>query len=231
MLTDYSKFHVAGAGYTELRPDSVSAAVRDWRAALAQGATLRVRGSGHGLSGATVPRSGETLVRTRGLDHYRVEAPRLLTAGSGAVLWDVRDFASDRGLRLPICNGGWAGPTVVGFVCAGGLGLRLPPSERVKLAANEAVAEEDAVWKVVGDWSSEHRDALRPTGGWVGPLQDGAPIGFRYLVRRLAPTPPMLYPRDEDFVTLGVMAVCGGIGTDAAEAALTRAERVQNPLR
>ena len=339
MLTDYGKLHVAGAGYTELRPDGVEAAVREWRAALAGGAALRIRGSGHGLSGASVPRAHETLVRTRGIDHYRVETPGLLTVGSGAILWDVRDFVAERGWRLPVYNGGWAGPSLGGFVNAGGLGLRVPVSERgestLQRAAGDAPTldpvslserygglwaqvarlalldgrgrvheffsgdadfpwmfaamgqfglilevtlrllrrpgvmdrlqvgsagripvsnpldpnetdtlppahgtdrvywftalvradEEDAAWRVVGDWSRAQRGALRPTGGWAGPLQDGAPIGFRYLVRRMAPTPPLLYPRDEDFVALGVMAICGAVGTDRGEAALTRAER------
>ena len=333
MLTDYGKLHVSTAHYSTLRPDSVEAAVREWRAALAQGAALRVRGSGHGLSGASLPRSGETLVQTSGLNHYRVEAHGQLTVGGGAILWDIRDFVAGRGWQLPLYNGGWAGPTLGGFVSAGGLGLRVPPHERQEVASPNApdlvslseryggfwaqvtrlkiidgcgevhdilpgdedfpwifasmgqfglileatlrllpqpgaadglpvgssgripvsnpldrsetdalppaygvnwrywftalvpVDEEEAAWEVIGDWSRAHRNTLRPTEGWVGPLLNGAPIGFRYLVRRIAVTPPLLYPRDEDFVTLGVMAVCSGIGTDPAEAALTRAER------
>ena len=339
MLTDFGKLHVSGAGYTELRPDGVGAAVREWRAALARGAALRIRGSGHGMSGAAVPRAGETLVRTRGLDHYRVEAPGLLTVGSGAILWDVRDFVAERGWRLPVYNGGWAGPSLGGFVNTGGLGCAMPAgdgggfdltraagdapalhpvslSERYgglwaqvarlamidgrgrvheifpsdadfpwvfaamgqfglileatlrvlptpgmagrlevgsagripasnPLDPNETdtvppasgldwvywftalvpVDDEDAAWTVIGDWSRAQRDTLRPTGGWIGPLQGGAPIGYRYLVRRKAPTPPLLYPRDEDFVAMGVTATCGGVGTDRGEAALTRAER------
>ena len=62
MLADYGKLHVSGAGYTVLRPDSVDAATRGWRTALAEGRALRVRGSGHGLSGATLPRTGEMQV-------------------------------------------------------------------------------------------------------------------------------------------------------------------------
>ena len=333
MLTDYGKLHVSTAHYSALRPDTVEAAVRQWRDALAQGVALRVRGSGHGLSGASLPRSGETLVRTGGLDHYRVDARGQLTVGGGAILWDIRDFVADRGWRLPLYNGGWAGPTLGGFVSAGGLGLRVPPRERQELASPDEpdlvslseryggfwaqvarlktidgcgevhdilpgdedfpwifasmgqfglileatlrllpqpgaidglpvgssgripvsnpldrsetdglppaygvdwtywftalapVGEEEAAWEVIGDWSRAHRNTLRPAGGWVGPLLHGEPIGFRYLVRRIAVTPPLLYPRDEDFVTLGVMAVCPGIGTDPGEAALARAER------
>ena len=329
MLTDYGKLHVSATRYSVLQPDSVDAAVREWRAALAQGAALRVRGGGHGLSGASLPRAGETLVRTRELNHYRVEKRGQITVGGGAILWDIRDFVANHGWRLPIYNGGWAGPTLGGFVSAGGLGLRarqkqaspdapdrtslseryggfwaqvtrlkiidgcgevhdilpgdadfrwifasmgqfgltleatlrllpqsgaadglqvgssgripvsnpldstetdrVPPAHGVDwtywFTALVPVDQEEAAWEIIGGWSRAHRDVLRPTGGWVGPLLRGAPIGFRYLVRRTAATPPLLYPRDEDFVTVGVMAVCGGIGTDPGEAALARAEQ------
>ena len=67
MLADYGKLHVSSADYTVLRPDGVDAATQGWRNALAEGRALRVRGSGHGLSGATLPRTGETLLCTRGL--------------------------------------------------------------------------------------------------------------------------------------------------------------------
>ncbi len=333
VLADYGKLHVSSADYTVLWPDGVDAATQGWRTALAEGRALRVRGSGHGLSGATLPRTGETLLCTRGLDHYRIEAPGLIAVGSGATLWDVRDFVAGRGWRLPVYNGGWAGPTVGGFVSAGGLGLRVPVGEHGRPGAPPAldpvslserhggfwaqaakltiidgrglvhdilpgdedfpwmfasmgqfglileatlrllpqpgmadalpvgssgripvsnpldpnetdaaapawgvdwtywftafapVHEEHAVWRAVGDWSRAHREALRPTGGWTGPLLDDRPIGFRYLVRRKGRTPPLLYPRDEDFLTLGVMAVCAGVGTDAGSAALAEAEQ------
>ena len=51
--------------------------------------------------------------------------------------------------------------------------------------------EEDAVWRTIGDWSRAHRGALRPNRGRIGPLQDGHTIGYRCLVRRKAPTPPL----------------------------------------
>ena len=127
MLADYGKLHVSSADYTVLRPDGVDAAAQGWRSALAEGRALRVRGSGHGLSGATLPRKGETLLCTRGLDHYRIEDPGLIAVGGGAILWDVRDFVAGRGWRLPVYNGGWAGPSV-GVVaprgCARALGAR-----------------------------------------------------------------------------------------------------------
>ena len=336
LLTDYGKLHVSSASYTTFNPQSVDEAVQGWRAVLERGESLRVRGSGHGLAGATLPRAGETLVRTRGLDHYRVETAGTITVGSGAVLWDVRDFVTRYGYRLPVYNGGWAGPSVGGFVCAGGMGLRVPPEEhgrdtglsagttapasvslserhggfwvhvaritfidgcgrvhevdscdadfpwlfasmgqfglvlevtlrllpesgaagglpagvgripvsnpvdpdetdslpptsgvdwRYWFSALVPVEEEDAAWKAIGMWWRTQAHVVRPVGGWVGPAGDEGPIGFRYLVRRKASTPPLLYPRDEDFVLMGIMAQCAGVGTDAAETRLTQAER------
>ena len=327
ILTDYGKLFVSSSSYATIRPRGVGEAVRHWRAALARGDRLRVRGGGHGLGGYTLPRAGETLVRTGGLDHYRFEAPGTITVGGGAVLWDVRDFVAGHGRELPIYNGGWAGPTVGGFVSAGGMGLRVAPEDRVDgaslvsiserhggfwahvakiklidghgrvrefadgdavfpwlfasmgqfglilevtlrlLSAPDAVGEipagpgripvsnpvepgetdalppaagadwrywfsalvpveaENAAWETIGTWWRTHSGPFRAIGGWVGPIAGGEPIGFRYRVLRKAPTPPLLYPRDEDFILMGVMAICGGIGTDAAEARLIQAER------
>ena len=134
MLADYGKLHVSSADYTVLRPDGVDAATQGWRSALAEGRALRVRGSGHGLSGATLPRTGETLLCTRGLDHYRIEAPGLTAVGGGAVLWDVRDFAAGRGWRLPVYNGGWAGPSV-GVVAPRGCARALGKNRRTMPSA------------------------------------------------------------------------------------------------
>ena len=127
MLTDYGKSYVSDARYVVRRPGSAEEAVQVWRDALARGSALRVRGSGHTMSGIALPRAGETLVLTRGLDRYRVEAPGRIVVESGAIVWDVRDFVADRGWQLPVYNGGWAGPSLGGFVSTGGMGgVRVP---------------------------------------------------------------------------------------------------------
>lgn len=354
-LFDYGKLFLGDADHTEVAPDGREAAIAAVRAAVADGVTLRVRGSGHSLSGMTLPRAGERLVRTGGLDHYRIDAPGTLTAGAGAVLWDIRDFAESLGWRMPVYNGGWAGPSLGGYISAGGMGLRVPPAgsgaptaaarsisemhggfwehvasitlvdgrgrlreigehdprfpwlfascgqlgliveARLKLQPGDntppltlgtegripranplnpaetdgapppdgttwlywfsllvPVAEELAAWDRLGAWATRHRCTIRPEGGWVGPTtgrspsnlearragyppsgpahapdpaSDGQPIGFRYVVRSRRFTPPLLYPRHEDFVLMGVMAAAPGVGNDASEAALIAAER------
>ena len=67
------------------------------------------------------------------LDHYRVEAPGLIAVGGGATPWDVRDFVAGRGWRLPVYNGGWAGPSV-GVVAPRGCARALGKNRRTMLS-------------------------------------------------------------------------------------------------
>lgn len=328
ILFDYGKLFLGDAEHTEIAPDSPEAAIAAVEVAVADGVALRVRGSGHSLSGMTLPRAGERLVRTDRLDHYRIDAPATVTVGAGAVLWDIRDFAASLGWRMPVYNGGWAGPSLGGYISAGGMGLRVPPTgsgppdpaarsisemhggfwehvasvtlvdgrgrlheideqdprfpwlfascgqlglmieARLKLqpdgdapplplgaagriprsnplnrAETEAAPpaeglrwlywfsllvpepQEPDAWDRLGAWATRHRDTILPEGGWVGPSLDGRPIGFRYVVRARRFTPPLLYPRHEDFVLMGVMAAVPGVGGEPGEAALVAAER------
>ena len=104
-------------------------------AARQKGLPIRVRGSAHTFSGATIPREGELLLRTNHLDHFVFDRPGTVLVGGGAIAWDVRDLAATHGLLMPVYNGGWAGPTIGGFVSAGGMGLRVPPADRERWLA------------------------------------------------------------------------------------------------
>ena len=259
--------------------------------------------------------------------------------GPGAIAWDVRDLAASHGLLMPVYNGGWAGPTIGGYLAAGGMGLRVPPADRERwlatappageerpplLSISEAhggfwehvaaitfvdgtgainhVAEDDelfpwlfasfgqfgvfvdvrlkllaepgapasypqgecgrvprvqaedpavndlppspqgerilfwfsflvsldqeaSAWAELGAWVQRHAPFLTPQGGWVGPAIGGEPIGYRYLVRHRRFHPPLLYPRDEDFVLLGLMTTFSGVGTPDVDERIFALER------
>jgi hypothetical protein len=334
-LSDYGKLHLSGTNYTVHSPTTADAACDAVAAALRKGLPIRVRGSGHSLSGMSLPRDGEVLIRTAGLDTFRVTASGRLAVGSGATMWDVRDFAEAHGWMLPVYNGGWAGPTVGGYVNAGGMGLRVPPTERARATERPAggqldllsvsemhggfwehvhaidlvdgtgtrcrIAEDDPdfpwlfascgqfgvilevelkllrgsgpdnlpagtegrvpktnpvapgetddlspetgmpwlywfsyllpeaaeaqAWAFLDGWCRENADIVEPSGGRVGPELNGAPIGFRYRVPSRRFTPPLLYPRHENFLLMGVMTHAHGIGRIERDERLVAAER------
>lgn len=121
-LYDYGKLYKGIGNYMSYSPETIDEAIDFMEYTASQNIDIRFRGSGHTFNGVTLPTEDEILVFTSGLDHYRFEADGSLTVGAGAILWDVRDLARDYGLDLMVYNGGWAGPSVGGFINAGGFG-------------------------------------------------------------------------------------------------------------
>jgi hypothetical protein len=142
-LSDYGKLYTTFDSHTVSTPADVTAVSTIINEARRRGRAVRVRGSAHTFSGATLPRDGEVLLRTSGLDQFVFDRPGTLRVGGGAIAWDVRDLASGHGLLMPVYNGGWAGPTIGGYLAAGGMGLRVPPADRERWLATEPAAGEE----------------------------------------------------------------------------------------
>lgn len=298
-LYDYGKLHRSAAPYEMACPDDAEAARAVVSEARARGLAVRVRGSGHTFSGASLPRSREVLLRTHDLDHFRFTRAGRLLVGAGALVWDIRDLVRDHGYDLPVYNGGWAGPTLGGYISAGGFGksglseeagglwenierirlidghgalrefgredaefpwlfgssgqlglfveaeLRLVPyaeapralryprglhgrvprrqdedprdNDRPPGGAGErrlfwftvlvAPAQEASAWEGLHELVLAHREVLKPDGGWAGPVLDGVPIGYRYVIKFHEFNPPLVYPHAETFLVLGVMSL------------------------
>jgi FAD/FMN-containing dehydrogenase len=124
LITDFSGLRSSAASFRVEQPRSVEQLARAVRAAHAGGTPLRTRGQGHSLNGASLPGEGELLVDTRGLRSLRFERPGSVRVGAGAVLWVVQDVLRGFGLELPVLNDGYPGPTVGGYLAAGGFGPR-----------------------------------------------------------------------------------------------------------
>jgi FAD/FMN-containing dehydrogenase len=110
--------------YCEVAPRTADAAARIVRAAGERGVALRTRAQGHSLNGASLPRGDELLFATRNLRQVRFEQPGSVTAACGVVLWVLRYLLRRRGFDLPVLNDGYPGPTVGGYIAAGGFGPR-----------------------------------------------------------------------------------------------------------
>lgn len=122
-MTDYGGLRQALGGYRRASPedlDSLRALVLE---ANRERTPIRVRGNGHSMNGASVPRDGERLVVTGSLCGFRFDRRGTVTAGAGAAIWDVDQVLRRYGYRLPVVNdGGKPASTVGGYLSAGGFG-------------------------------------------------------------------------------------------------------------
>lgn len=122
-LSDYGGYYRSRSRYCEYAPataEELQAAVQE---ANARHIPIRIRGNGHSMNGAAVPRADELLLRMTGLDHYRFDAAGTLTVGAGAAVWDVHALLGNFGYDLLVYNDGEAAaPTVGGYLAAGGFG-------------------------------------------------------------------------------------------------------------
>jgi FAD/FMN-containing dehydrogenase len=121
-LSDFGYYHFALEPYERLAPASAEEVAAVVREARARGERIAVRGGSHSLHGGSVPRAGSISLSTERLRSFRVASEGSIAVGGGAALWDVHDLLARWGGRLPIVNNGSTGPTVGGFVAAGGLG-------------------------------------------------------------------------------------------------------------
>jgi FAD/FMN-containing dehydrogenase len=332
-ISDYGKLYATWDPYSVRTPADTNEVSRIVADARQQRVSIRVRGSAHTFSGAAIPRAGETLIKTQGLDRFLFDRSGTVLAGSGAIAWDVRDLVEHHGLQMPVYNGGWAGPTIGGYLSAGGMGLRVPPADReqwlatpiherppllsisethggfwehvaevtmvdgtglvhhfsesddefpwlfgnfgqfgivtevrLKLLGDQrsypfalegrvprvqtddpsinddladprgnrilfwfsylvSPAQEDAAWSELRGWVERHAPFLTPQGGWVGPSINGQEIGYRYQVTHRRFHPPLVYPHQEDFILMGLMATFDGVGTAASDERILALER------
>lgn len=123
-ITDFSRLHAPGRHCFEVAPRSAETLTRVVHLAATHGIPLRIRAQGHSLNGSSLPREKELLVSTRNLRQVRFEAPGSVTAGSGVVLWILQHMLHQYGYDVPVINDGYPGPTVGGYMAAGGFGPR-----------------------------------------------------------------------------------------------------------
>ena len=86
------------------------------------GRQIRVRGNGHSLNSASLPRPGECLIDTTGMRRITFPRPGLVTVSAGVTMWQLQLLLNSFGLTLPVVNDGEDGPTLGGYAAAGGFG-------------------------------------------------------------------------------------------------------------
>ncbi len=121
-IADFSGLRWSAEGYSEAAPRTPDELCRIVEAAYREDRPIRTRGQGHSLNGSTLPLGNELLVRTSELREVHFAARGTVTVGCGTVLWLLQSALRAHGFDLPVLNDGYPGPTVGGYIAAGGFG-------------------------------------------------------------------------------------------------------------
>lgn len=121
-LRDFSGFHCGTSVYCHVSPQSERELAEIVRISLEERIRLRIRGNGHSLNGSSLPHAGELVVRTGDMTRARLRTDHLVYVEAGAILWSVDEWLGGWGRSLPVFNDGYAGPSLGGYISAGGLG-------------------------------------------------------------------------------------------------------------
>ena len=123
-ITDFSGMASGAGGFCRVAPRSTEAACEIMSRAYECGVPVRTRAQGHSLNGSSLPRPGELSFSTEDLRVIRFDEPGTVTVGCGVVLWILQHFLRRLEFDLPVLNDGYPGPSVGGFIAAGGFGPR-----------------------------------------------------------------------------------------------------------
>ncbi|WP_437727596.1 FAD-binding oxidoreductase [Sorangium sp. So ce861] len=121
-ISHFGRLRQSADTFCEVAPASSAELADAIGTAHRHGVPVRIRGQGHALNGASLPAAHELLLRTERLGDVRFETEGTVTAGAGVVLWSLRNVVERHGYTVPVVNDGHAGPSVAGFVAAGGFG-------------------------------------------------------------------------------------------------------------
>jgi FAD/FMN-containing dehydrogenase len=83
---------------------------------------IRTRARAHSANGSTLPRQGEIVLLTNRLNTLRFNQPGSVDSGAGIAVRDLDSLLRRHGYGLPVMNDGAAGPSVGGYLAAGGMG-------------------------------------------------------------------------------------------------------------
>lgn len=123
-LRDFSGLRTGAAPFCRIAPRKQESISEIIKTAKEHQRPIRLRAQGHSLNGSSLPSDGELLLSSNNIRQVRFLKPGTVTVGSGVVLWILQRILREIGFDLPVLNDGYPGPTVGGYLSAGGFGPR-----------------------------------------------------------------------------------------------------------
>jgi hypothetical protein len=121
-LTDWSKLYQGASDYYQIEPQNAEEVRAAVQKAIAAKIPIRVRGKGHSANASSLPRNDELSLSTNGLRYFRRVSEQTIIAGAGSSLYEIRQWLDAYGYDLPVYNLGGMGPSLGGYISAGGIG-------------------------------------------------------------------------------------------------------------
>ncbi len=120
-IRDYSGIRTSEGDYLFTAPKDIEKAKEIIKNAYEKNIPIRICGGHHSTNGFSLPRDKEILIDTKNLNYLEFFNQGTVRVGAGSNLVNLNHILESYGFRLPIINGGSAGPTVGGFISAGGM--------------------------------------------------------------------------------------------------------------
>lgn len=121
-VRDFALIQSSQNCYLEVWPTSTEAVSRLVKIAYQSNISIRTQGSAHSQNGSSLPNELELLIHTQHLNFVRFTHKNTLIAGAGIPLFSLQQFLLVHHYgSLPVVNGGGMGPTIGGYISAGGI--------------------------------------------------------------------------------------------------------------
>ncbi len=121
--TDFGRLERSGSNYLEVWPSTTEEVAFLVKIAYEHDIPIRTQGGAHSENGNSLPRKGELLIHTSKLLNITFSGVGYITVDAGVSVFLLNKRLKEIfGYFIPVVNGGGAGPTIGGFVSAGGIG-------------------------------------------------------------------------------------------------------------
>jgi hypothetical protein len=120
--TDYGKHYASSNCYLEAWPTTTIATAKLVLIAYQYHIPIRTQGRKHSQNGSALPKQAELLIHTNLLNTIAFEKAGSIQVGAGVPVALINPIISNQShLFIPIYNGGGIGPSVGGYIAAGGI--------------------------------------------------------------------------------------------------------------
>ncbi len=108
--------------YYEFHPTNTAAVSVVTKHCYSLSKKIRVRGKGHSMNGSSLPKNGELYLVTDKLNKCWRVNDSIVEVEAGVSMQSIRNWLRHYGRDLPVINDGGAGPSLGGYISAGGIG-------------------------------------------------------------------------------------------------------------